>query len=119
MSKSYEAPVEKVFGAMVQASSSHDIRLVSKDGCLVKFAAAMPGTALGAIGTALGGGAEAVITVDFTAMCSGRGDSTTVKVSATMKVGGHDRPILVGQVGTVNTFVKKTVSAFWSSMAFY
>jgi hypothetical protein len=67
MSKSYEAPVEKVFGAMVQASSSHDIKLVSKDGCLVKFAAAMPGTAAGAIGTLLGGGAEAVITVDFTA----------------------------------------------------
>jgi len=116
MSKSYDAPVEKVFGAMVQAASSYEIKLASKDGCLLKFATAMPGTTLGSIAELLGavagqrrGGPEPVETVEFTAMCSSRGHGTTVNISAASREAGR-------MVPRFDAFVKRTASEIWSSL---
>jgi hypothetical protein len=125
---SYDAPTEKVFGAMVQAVSTFEIKTALKDGCLVKFSTVRPPTAteslgelFGAIGAAGGGGPQATVPispVEWTILCTGRSDGKTlVTIRATIQVSGRAVDVMAFRGATPDkAFVQRTVPAIWSSI---
>jgi hypothetical protein len=124
---SYDAPTEKVFGAMVQAVSAFEIKTALKDGCLLKFSTVRPPTASESLGGLFGALAGAggqpqatvpVTPVEWTVLCTGRSDGKTwVTIRATIQVSGRAVDVMAfkGQ-NPDKAFVQRTVPAIWSSM---
>ena len=59
--KTYDAPVDKVFGAMVQAAAGFEIKTALKDGCVVQFAHVSTNLEISAFCTELADGKTKVV----------------------------------------------------------